>query len=837
MSLAIERRLSFNGGEISPWSEARTDLDKYRFCCREMENFRPSVYGMAMSRPGTLMLMQQANPTTGGMLYGFEFSSEVTLMLEFTDYLMRVITTGDAPAIVQKDILTTPSWVTGNDYEVGDYVISSLTLYYCIVANTSGANFAADFALGYWVAKTSYEVPTPWSAAELAALQMEQQNDVIYISHPDHQPRILSRFADDNWTLELLQPEWPATRDENITTTEVEGSATSGAITVLADTAIFEPEHVGSRWVIVHARDEPWEKLVFGSAVVGDTSTALFVLGEWSLTTVAGSGTGDWSAVLGIQRSFDSTNWTTIRTAGVGRADRSDLITGIEIEPCYLRIIFLDETGTAPANSNSILEALDANHYGIVEITSYTSGGSVGATTIFPLFSTDPTTKWREAAWSDYRGWPRSIAIHEQRLFFGGNASQPQTIWASVINDYTNFRTGSEDDLGLSFTMAGQKANPIQWLVSQDALLIGTAGEEGPMGSRDGDKTITPLNAKLGRFTTTGSCHLPAIPVQDTVIFVNRPRRKVTEMAFAFESDGYKANDLTLLAEHIADGEIISFALQKNPETVLWFVTGDGQLIGLLYERSQQVAGWFRYVTDGTFESVAVIGGSGEEDQVWVTVNRLGSRYIERFQPDRLRLLKDAQGDDMEENQALVCSSDSSVIYDGAAATVITGLTHLNGEAVAVLADGAVVSPSGTYDDPVWLTVSGGQITLPDEAEVVIVGLPYTCTLQPTWQETSDPATITKVAPKRMTGVDLQLWRSSGAYYSLNNGDKFWPVQFRSTSAVADQAVPLLTGMTGEQKAGGSTAAQERSVIIKQTLPLPLNILSLHVRYDLNIPT
>jgi hypothetical protein len=830
MPPAIERRLSFNGGEISPWTESRSDLDKFRFSCRTMENFRPSVYGMAMSRPGTVLVSQQNTPGSVGRLVAFEFSADTNLILEFTNLEMRVWTTGTTPAMPQVTTAEAVIWTgPGTAYVRGDFVrvLPSNTIYYCEVSHTSGV-FATDLANGLWTAQTDFQLATPFTAAQLDDLQFSQQNDIVYITHPEHPPQILSRFANNVWTIEDLVQEWPATRDQNITATTITPAAVTGAsVNLTATTGIFDIAHIGSRWVIIHTRDDPWEKLVFGSAAVGDTSTELFVLGEWSLTTVAGSGTGDWSAVLGVQRSYDKSTWETIRSAGVGRADRSDLITGIELEPCWLRVKFLDLTGTAPANSNSILEALDANHYGIVEINGLSSATVAQAEIIFELGATTATKKWREGAWSDYRGWPRSVTIHEQRLFFGGNEAQPQTVWASVINDYYNFRTGSEDDLGLSFTMAGRKANPIQWLVSQDTLLIGTAGEEGPLGSRDGDTTLTPANSKLGRFTTTGSAFLQAIAVQDTVLFVNRPRRKVWEMAFAFESDGYKANDLTLLAEHIADSEIMSIALQRNPETIIWLVTGDGQLIGLIYERAQQVAGWFRYVTDGTFESVAVVGGDGEEDQVWVTANRLGSRYIERFQPDRLRILKDAEDDDMLANQSLVCSSDCSVIYDGASTTTITGLSHLNGEAVAVLADGAVVEGK---------TVSGGQITLDEAAEVVIVGLPYTCTLQPTWQETSDPNSVTKVALKRMTGVDMELWRSMGAHYSLNNGTKYWPVQFRSIGDLMDQAVPLFSGMTGEQKAGGTEAAQQRSVIVRQTQPLPLNILSLHIRYDLNIP-
>ncbi len=821
----IERRISFNGGELSPWTDPRLDLEKYRNSCRTLENFRPNVYGGAFSRAGTIYIAEQDTPAEIGRVVPFEFSATTNLVLVFSDELIRVWSTGTTPAMPTVNSTSTAgTWASLQGYTPGTYIEKTGTnagIYYCLVAHTS-VTFATDLGAGKWEVATDFKIATPYASEDLAALQFEQLNDRIYISHPDHAPRVLSRVAANRWTLELLDLEYPPLRDENITAVTLDASAVTGfAITVTASDDTFDAGHVGSRWVMIHRRDEPSVELGIKAAVtVGTASAELYVLGEWSCSLVAAEGTANWNVTAVIQRSTDKSTWETIRTIAGSRLDQSGLITGTEIDPCWLRIKKTVQDGSPPTNGSWKLEAINPDHYGIFEITGYTSVTEVTAEVLFELGSTDATTKWQEAAWSDYRGWPRSVCIHETRLFFGGNEAQPQTIWSSVIDDFGNFRTGSDDDLGLAFTLAGQKANAVQWLVSQEALIIGTSGAEGPMGSRESDKALTPTNAKAGRFTQTGSAHIRAIPVQDAVIFVQRSARKAWEFAFAFESDGYKANDLTLLAEHVTDGGITGISLQRNPESVLWAVTGDGTLLGLSYDRAQNVAGWCRYVTDGAFESVAVTGGEGEEDELWVTVRRTVDgntvRYLERFQPDRMRLLKDGDAEHL-------CSADSAVIYDSTPATTITGLDHLEGESVTVLADGA---PIGLH------TVTGGEITLATAASVVIVGLPYTATIEPTFLETGDPGSLSKVAWKRVHRVSMELWKSVGAEVTADAGTTWERVQFAAQGVSMDTALPLFTGYKDAHVT--SRSERQASVKIRQTQPLPLNILSLHIRHEMN---
>lgn len=717
MSRQIERRISFNGGEVSPWIEPRIDLEKYRSSARRMENFRPAIYGGAFTRAGSVFVAEQPDKANAARLAAFEFSATTAMMMVFTDLEFTVYTTGDLPTV---PVMTSESvdslWNTEVIYQRGHWVEAEAWtgvpgIYYCEESHTS-TDLAFDTAAGRWTLTTAFKRATPYLAAQLPELQFQQINDVIYVTHPSHAPRIFSRLANNQWSIEMLVQEWPALRTENISPVSLTPSATTGTgITVTASAATFQPGHVGSRWLIKHRREDPFISYAFALEAVGDTSESLFVLGDWSLTVVSGSGTGNWECVVVVERSVTGGgDWETIRSMPASRSDRSGIITGTELDPCYLRLRVASKVGSIPANSKYTLEAVDPDHYGIFDVTAYASETSVTADVVFTLGEASLTRYWAEPAWSDYRGWPRSVCIHEQRLMFGGNASQPQTVWGSIIDDFYNFRVGADDDMGLALTFAGQKANAIQWMVSQGSLIVGTSGAEGPVGARDAEKTLTPANARTGKFTSTGSAFIQAIPVQDTVIFIQRNGRKAWEFSFVFESDGYKAQDLTLLAEHITDGQILQVALQRYPEPVLWCIDSGGQLLGLAYDRNQGIAGWFRYTTDGAYESVAVVSGSGEEDQVWVTVRRGGSRFIERFQPDRVRLLKD-------DRQELLCCADAAVIHDGRVTagtfTVARMVADVDPEAgweagrVQRLTFSAASFPAAAAGDEIQVTVNG----------------------------------------------------------------------------------------------------------------------------------
>jgi hypothetical protein len=206
-------------------------------------------------------------------------------------------------------------------------------------------------------------------------------------------------------------------------------------------------------------------------------------------------------------------------------------------------------------------------------------------------------------------------------------------------------KIGTLDDDAIIFTLVGSgRQNEILWIVSKNALILGTYGGEHLLGASDDKEAMTPSNVRAVIQSTYGSEDIQAMLVGDSVLFIQRGGRKVREMHYDFAKDTQVSDDLTVFSNHITESTIKELAYQRVPDPMIWCVKVDGQLAVMSYERAQEVFSWCRVLTstndeESDVESVAVIPTGGEEDQVWISVERTmtgvnsGSpvRYIEYF--------------------------------------------------------------------------------------------------------------------------------------------------------------------------------------------------------------
>jgi hypothetical protein len=344
------------------------------------------------------------------------------------------------------------------------------------------------------------------------------------------------------------------------------------------------------------------------------------------------------------------------------------------------------------------------------------------------------------------------------------------TVWLSETGAYETFEAGVKD--ADSFQLTIPSTNEIRWIESMDSLVIGTAGDEWKIGSNRLGTPITPTNFGVKRQTNYGSALMQAIRVNEVILFVDYVRRKIREMTYDVSAEKFTCPDMSLLAEHITQGQIKWMAYQRNPDSILWVGLITGEVKIFVYDREQNVTAWANVPLggDGLAQSGCVIPGA-TEDVVYLAVSRTlpgeevyygtepvyygdepviyggGDKvYIEKFSARLFTAIEDCHFVDcgivFETSGAWV---DEPVLYgtepvyygtepvvysvfDTTAPTsTITGLDHLNGETVKVLGDGVVL------DDEV---VSDGKIT-PHLNGIVTpvlkahVGLAYTSILQP----------------------------------------------------------------------------------------------------------
>ncbi len=666
--------------------------------CRTMENFYPLIYGGAERRPGTYYVGEAKDSSVKCRLIDFVYSVNQAYILEFGNQYIRFY--ANSGRFVGKVLASTSAWVTGTKYYAGDFsdTTTADTVYRCLIGHTAdntggdgtGGDPDSDGNPTQWEntlttsgAQTSdlypiYEIPSPYLTADLFGLKTEQSADVMYIAHPDYEPRKLSRINETTFVLEELDFQTGPFRDLNtVSTALITPSATTGSITLTAsgtakDGSAFAPfidsttaghqasgptgaaavgtsqtlkSITGTLFKIVQSMEENQIDKTF--IAIGTSDSLLVYKGvEWDFVTK-----GTWSGTIKLERAYVETPtiWETIATV-TSTFNNNEAVEGEEdVDDAFYRINMTEiDTGSSGDHfADASFSVRDNSHIGVVEITDVTSTTVATGTVLQTLGSTDKTHRWSEGYWGNYRGWPHCVAISsEERLTFAGSESFPLTVWGSKSGDYTDMTAGILDDDAIIFTLVGSgRQNAIRWIVSKNALILGTYGGEHLLGASDDKESLTPTNVTAKIQSTYGSEDVQAILVGDSILFVQRGGRRLREMHYEFEKDSMIAEDLTVFANHITESTIDDIAYQRTPDPAVWAIRGDGQIAYLSYERSQDVWSWCRLVTstkagtddavESDFESVAVIPSSGEEDQIWVSVNRtIGAatvRYIEYF--------------------------------------------------------------------------------------------------------------------------------------------------------------------------------------------------------------
>jgi len=333
------------------------------------------------------------------------------------------------------------------------------------------------------------------------------------------------------------------------------------------------------------------------------------------------------------------------------------------------------------------------------------------------------------------------------------------------------------DDDAIEVTLAGRQANVIQFIEPRSKLWVGTAGGAWTISGSMND-AVSPETIKANSEGSCGASSTRPESVGFATLYIQRAGKKIREMSYRFESDAYVAKDLTILSEHITGGGLVQMAFVQEPDSILYCVRRDGVLAALTYEPDQDVAAWSRLITDGAVEgATSVYNDATRRDELWVvvrrTVNGTKKRYVEFLESEFNGEISDAY------------FVDSGLTYDGAPTMSLSGMNHLAGRTVDVLADGAVQTSKTVSDD--------GTITLDRPASKVHAGLPYVSRLQPMRLEAGSMRGTAQTKKKRITKVAVRFHDTLGGRIGFEGG-RFEPVYFRSPSVPMGQSSGAWSG-------------------------------------------
>ena len=416
---------------------------------------------------------------------------------------------------------------------------------------------------------------------------------------------------------------------------------------------------------------------------------------------------------------------------------------------------------------------------------------------------------------------PSVVSFFEQRLVFGNTNNNPQTLWFSKNGDYDNFTVGTADDDALIYTIASNQVNAIRYLSATRVLTVGTSGGEYVLTSTN-DSPVTPTTTLIRKYSNYGTATIEPVQVADVTLFVQRGSRKIREFKFVGDvnTGGYQAPDMTILAEHVTKGGITQMAYQQEPDSVVWCIRDDGTLLGMTYRREEEVVAWHKHVIGGAFssgqaivESIATLPTDSGEDELFMIVKRtidsVTKRYVEKLKPF-----------DFGSVATAAHFVDSGLSYSGSATTTLTGLYHLRGETLNVLANGS------SHPDK---TVSDGGITLNFSATTAAVGFNFTSSMQTLRIEAGSVDGTSQGKPKRIHGITLRLFETVGIEVG-NNSTDVDRIPFRDSSMDMDTAVPLFTGDKDIEFRGGFD--EDDRIYIQQSQALPMTILAFYPRLN-----
>lgn len=629
------------------------------------------------------------------------------------------------------------------------------------------------------------EIATPWTAALLDDVRVDQSGDILFCACPGIQQRMIERRSSTSWSIVKYQPDDGPFRNLNTGPITLTPGALNGNTTLTASKALFKSTQAGAMFSLTSVGQRVESDisaqntftnairisgLTTVSGVTGSTGSDLVSvyndpffnqltgLGSATTTATPTGGTdsgriftlviaGTWTGTVTVQRSLESDTgpWEDVTTTYAANVTTT-IDDGLDNQIVWYRAgVKTGDYGSGTAEISLYYALGSITGYG--RVTSFSSSTVVYVDVVKDFGGLTASDIWAESAWSDYRGWPSAVAFHEGRLWWAGKSG----LWGSVSDAYTTFDANVVGDSGpISRTLASGPVDTINWLLSSQRLIVGAQGAEYAARSSSLDEPLTPTAFTVKVTSSQGSAAVSPVEIDSSVVFVNRTGIRVFENALNASTYDYALRDLSQLVPDIGSPGIVRMAIQRQPDTRIHCVRSDGTVAICVIDKNEEVICWSTVETDGDVEDVVVMpAASGVlDDYVYYVVKRTinGStvRYLEKW----------AQSDTCY--GASVCNlADSYINYTSTATTSITGLSHLEGESVVVWANGADVGTTSAYGQT--YTVASGAITLATAATNVTVGLPYTAQYKSAklGAEAQGPGSLGKT--KRITSIWLIL--------------------------------------------------------------------------------
>ncbi len=444
-----------------------------------------------------------------------------------------------------------------------------------------------------------------------------------------------------------------------------------------------------------------------------------------------------------------------------------------------------------------IYKAHESGSYGFVgesESTSFVDDGFQPDYSDAPIEAFDP--------FDDTGDYPARVGFWEQRLWLGRTTNAPNGLWASRTADFENmdFARPQRENDSIAMSITTGEANTIEAIIPVDRLLIGTSDNVFALRGPNDDVLVPNPPPGAKRHIGRGISPLKPISVGEVAFYEPRVETGVRTLGYSFEVDGYKSSDVSIFAPHLFEQyRIKRWAYQAEPYSILWTLRNDGIVLAFTWEAEQQVWGWTEMDFGGTVLDLVCIP-EGQESRVYLVIERVINgatvRYVERMAKSKWTDYK------------TTAHVDCARLFEfDAPTTEITGLQHLEGQLVSVLMDGYTTTA----------TVLGGEITLPELASDVVVGLAYDAIVE--------TLPLPEEPKKKITGeIYMEVVESFDIYAGRLDNE----LELVRTREEGEIGSPILFTGIPEAVRPDQVVDREATIVVRQSSPYPFTLTALH---------
>ena len=850
---------NFTAGELSPRLEGRTDVSKYFNGCKKLQNFLIHPHGGASRRPGTKYVNTVKASANFTRLIPFEFNVEQAYILEFGNQYFRIhkdggtVVDGSSNAIEVSTVYLTAQvadikftqsadvmYLTHPLHPVQKITRTSHTAWTISEVaflrgpmqdpNTTDTTLTANGRTGSGKTITAsastfvstdvgrllklhdgFAKVTGFTSATVVTATVQENAEGRSELMPAYVASTIAFYEGDpsstglehndritDTTGSFITQGFKVGQKATITGAGTSGNnITSGLIVqVSADTILFSPS-------VDLVNEAAGQAITLNGDLTADDN---FSLGAFSTTT------GHPAAVTFYEQRlvFGNTNaqpQTLFFSVGGSFEDFAD---GIDADDAL--------TYTIGSNQVNVIRYLASGRVLIVgtsggEFAVSASGSSV------PLSPTNAQIK-RQANYGSANIQPiqvGNVTMFVQRasrkireLVYNFDTDSYQAPDLTVLAEHIT-------DTGITDVAFQQEPDNIVWCVLTNGNLVGMTyrREEEVVGWHE-----HIVGGRFGECTVTVSDYAN-IAVGTTLTFTKSDGSTVTFTSEAAggtspaSATGFRPNE-----SNNTTADNIFTAINAHAD---FTVANPSAAIVVITETIHSSTGFLSCLSSDTtrletanesqavVESIAVVPGDLNEDSLYMivkrTVNGATVRFIEYFSAFDF-------GNDIEDAFFV----DSGLTYSGSAATSISGLNHLEGQTVSILANGA------THPDKV---VASGAISLDRSVTKAHIGLAYNSILQTMRVDAGGTEGTAQGKIKRIHDITLRLFNTAGISVGSSETE-IDRIPFRSSANVMGSALPMFTGDKEVEFRGGFD--NDGFIVIKQNQPLPATILAIFPR-------